>query len=174
MLALPAGRRATATCDVATHVWVSNQTVPSVLGGYPNVQEATRVKVLAAVEESDYHTTKTVRALVTDRSMTAGVRTLASGFYSRATPVLEVEREARQPGHTVNTATPDFLAALGVSASLGRLIPQGVDRIILTLPLVDIHNSVWAPTSVVPTITLDGSLATTADVVAVYQTMTFA
>lgn len=171
VLALPAKRRTTAMRDVAMLAGVSAQTVSRVLGGRPNVQDATRAKVLAAVEELGYHMTNTARALVTGRSMTVGVLTFASGFYSRAALVLGIERAARQAGYTVNTATTDSLAPSAVAESLGRLIQQGVDGVILALPLVDIDDSLEALTSVVPTLTLDGARASTADVVAVDQTM---
>ncbi|WP_404502765.1 LacI family DNA-binding transcriptional regulator [Arthrobacter sp. GAS37] len=157
--------------DVAMVAGVSAQTVSRVLGGRPNVQEATRAKVLAAVKQLGYHRTNTARALVTGQSMTVGVLTLASGYYSRAALVLGIERAARQSEYTVNATTTDSLAIPAVSESLRQLIQQGVDGIIIAVPLLDTDDSLEALTKVVPTLTLDGARTSSADVVAVNQTM---
>ncbi|MHC6219288.1 LacI family DNA-binding transcriptional regulator [Arthrobacter sp. MMS24-S77] len=157
--------------DVAIAAGVSAQTVSRVLGGRPNVQESTRAKVLDAVKQLGYHRTNTARALVTGRSMTVGVLTLASGFYSRAALVLGIERAARQSGYTVNATTTESLDASAVSESLQQLIQQGVDGIIIAVPLLDADDSLEALTRVVPTLTLDGARTSSADVVAVNQTM---
>lgn len=164
------GKRSPAMRDVASAASVSAQTVSRVLSGHPNVQEATRARVLAAVESLGYHRNNTARALVTGKSKTVGVVSLASSFYSRASLALGIEHAARQSGYTVNTATTATLDTSAVSEAINRLILQGVDGLIIAVPLLDVDDSLEALTRLKPTVTLDGSRTSAADVVAIDQT----
>ena len=97
--------RGPAMRDVATAAGVSAQTVSRVLNDHPNVQESTRRRVLAVVEELGYRRNNTARALVTGQSKTIGVLTLATNNYSRSSLALGVELGAREAGYTVNSVT---------------------------------------------------------------------
>ncbi len=157
--------------DVALAAGVSAQTVSRVLSDHPNVQERTRTKVLAAVEQLGYRLNHMPRALATGRSMTVGFVTLASGFYSRAALALGVEQAARESGYTVNTATTASLDASAVSVAINRLIEQGVDGLIVAVPLIDLDEALEKLIRVLPTVTLDGSHTSSADVVAIDQSV---
>ena len=95
--------RGPAMRDVATAAGVSAQTVSRVLNDHPNVQESTRRRVLAVVEELGYRRNNTARALVTGRSKTIGVLTLATSNYSTASLALGVELVRREMPATPST-----------------------------------------------------------------------
>ncbi|MFC8303636.1 LacI family DNA-binding transcriptional regulator [Specibacter sp. NPDC057265] len=148
--------RGPAMRDVAAAAGVSAQTVSRVLNEHPNVQESTRRRVLAAVEDLGYRRSHTARALVTGRSKTIGVLTLATNNYSRSSLALGVELGAREAGYTVNSVTAD-LSAQGLTDAVSRLVYQGVDGIIIAAPLLDAAEQVQRITARIPTVNTDGS-----------------
>src|SRR6185312_8209249 len=97
--------RGPAMRDVANAAGVSAQTVSRVLNDHPNVQDSTRQRVMSAVERLGYRRNYTARALVTGRSRTLGLLTLATNNYSRSSVALGIERGARESGYTVNSVT---------------------------------------------------------------------
>lgn len=162
--------RAPSMRDVAEAVGVSAQTVSRVLSGHPHVQPATRTLVLSAVREMGYRRNNTARALVTGHSKTLGVITLATNFYSRASLSLGIENEARAHGYVVNTATTPSLASAAIGKAITRLVDQGVDGLIIAVPLIDVDEPLEEITRRVPAVTVDGSRTSATDVVAVDQT----
>jgi DNA-binding LacI/PurR family transcriptional regulator len=157
--------------DVALAAGVSAQTVSRVLSDHPNVQERTRTKVLAAVEQLGYRLNHAPRALATGKSMTVGFVTLASSFYSRAALALGVEQAARESGYAVSTATTASLDPSAVSVAINRLIEQGVDGLVIAVPLIDVDEALDKLIRVLPTVTLDGSRTSSAEVVAIDQSV---
>lgn len=142
--------------DVATAAGVSAQTISRVLNDHPNVQESTRRRVLAVVEELGYRRNNTARALVTGRSKTIGVLTLATNNFSKAALALGVELGAREAGYTVNAVTSD-LTVQGLTDAVSRLVLQGVDGIIIAAPLQEAAEQINKLTTRIPTINTDGS-----------------
>ncbi|NVM96329.1 LacI family DNA-binding transcriptional regulator [Arthrobacter sp. AETb3-4] len=142
--------------DVAAAAGVSAQTVSRVLSDHPNVQEATRRRVLAAVEELGYRRNNTARALVTGRSKTIGVLTLATNNYSRSSLALGVELGAREAGYTVNSVTSS-LSVQALTDAVSRLLLQGVDGLIIATPLREAAAKVRQLTARIPTVTTDAS-----------------
>ena len=98
----PATPRAPGMTDVARLAGVSAQTVSRTLSGHPNVQAATRAKVLAAVEQLGYRRNNAARALSSGRSRALGVVTLRIGFYSR-TALAAPLRTERTPSGSVRS-----------------------------------------------------------------------
>ncbi len=152
----PKIKRGPAMRDVAAAAGVSAQTVSRVLSDHPNVQEATRRRVLAAVEDLGYRRNNTARALVTGRSKTIGVLTLATNYYSRSSLTLGIELGAREAGYTVNSVTSD-LSVQALTDAVSRLVLQGVDGLIIATPLRDAAPKVRQLTARIPTVTTDGS-----------------
>ncbi|MDQ0277295.1 DNA-binding LacI/PurR family transcriptional regulator [Arthrobacter silviterrae] len=148
--------RGPAMRDVARAAGVSAQTVSRVLSNHPNVQESTRQRVMAAADELDYRRNNMARALVTGRSKTLGVLTLATNNYSRSSLALGVELGAREAGYTVNSVTSG-LSAEALTGAVSRLVNQGVDGIIIAAPLRDAASTVRRLTMRVPTVNTDGS-----------------
>ncbi|MFF2652510.1 LacI family DNA-binding transcriptional regulator [Streptomyces sp. NPDC058045] len=165
------GERPPGMADVARLAGVSAQTVSRALSGHPNVQQATRAKVLAAVEQLGYRRNNAARMLSSGRSRTLGVVTLATTFYSRAALTAGIENAARDAGYAVSTATTTSLDTSAIEAALSRLAEQGVDGVILSVPLIHSSERIEQLTRSVPTITIDGSRTDATEVVAVDQTL---
>ncbi|ALV46214.1 LacI family transcriptional regulator [Arthrobacter alpinus] len=156
--------------DVATAAGVSAQTISRVLNDHPNVQESTRRRVLAVVEELGYRRNNTARALVTGRSKTIGVLTLATSNYSKAALALGVELGAREMGYTVNAVTSD-LTVQGLTDAVSRLVLQGVDGIVIAAPLQEATEQISKITARIPTVNTDGSSSMGEGMVGVDQDM---
>lgn len=164
----PQFTRGPAMRDVAQAAGVSAQTVSRVLSNHPNVQESTRQRVLAVVEELGYRRNNTARALVTGQSKTIGVLTLATNNYSRSSLALGVELGAREAGYTVNSVTSD-LSVTALTEAANRLVNQGVDGIIIAAPLQEAARRVGELTARIPTVTTDGSAGVSGEMVGVDQ-----
>jgi DNA-binding LacI/PurR family transcriptional regulator len=157
--------------DVARVAGVSAQTVSRALAGHPNVQDSTRAKVLAAVEQLGYRRNNAARMLSSGRSRTIGVVTLQTGFYSRSALTLGIERAAREAGYAVSTATTASLDTSAIEAALLRLADQHVEGVVLAVPLIHVSKQIEQLTGAVPTITIDGSRTSATEVVAVDQSL---
>ncbi|MGW6719765.1 LacI family DNA-binding transcriptional regulator [Streptomyces durocortorensis] len=94
----PSGVTAPTMRDVATHAKVSAMTVSRVLKGDPKVAEATRQRVLGAVDALGYRRNETARRLRVGGSGMIGlvVTNLANPFYSRL--ALGVQEAAYEHG----------------------------------------------------------------------------
>ncbi|MEY9851877.1 DNA-binding LacI/PurR family transcriptional regulator [Leifsonia sp. EB41] len=155
--------------DVARVAGVSAQTVSRVLSGHPNVQQKTRAKVLAAVEQLGYRKNNAARVLSSGRSRTIGVVQLQTSFYSRTAIAVGIEEAARAAGYSVSAATSPSLDASSIEEAMSRLADQGVEGIILALPLVHSTKAIEEITKATPTITIDGSRTSATEIVAIDQ-----
>ncbi|GED90210.1 LacI family DNA-binding transcriptional regulator [Streptomyces sp. 6-11-2] len=156
--------------DVARLAGVSPQTVSRTLSGHPNVRERTRAKVLAAVDQLGYRKNNAARMLSSGRSRTIGVVTLQTTFYSRTAVLYGIESAAREAGYSVSTATTASLDTSAIEAALARLAEQGVEGIVLAVPLIHVSRRIEQLTGSVPTVTIDGSRTSATEVVAIDQT----
>lgn len=163
-------RRAPGMTDVARLAGVSAQTVSRTLSGHPNVQSATRAKVLAAVEQLGYRRNNAARALSSGRSRALGVVTLRTGFYSRTAVTVGIEATAAEAGYIVNSVTTPSLDASEIQEAMSRLADQGVEGIVLAVPLINTNAAIDELTRALPTITIDGSRTESTEVVAIDQT----
>ncbi|WP_406405001.1 LacI family DNA-binding transcriptional regulator [Streptomyces sp. NBC_00879] len=157
--------------DVARVAGVSAQTVSRVMAGHPNVQAKTRAKVMAAVEQLGYRRNNAARMLSSGRSRTIGVVTLQTKSYSRAAVTSGIENSAHVAGYTVSTATTTSLDTSAIEGALSRLADQGVEGVILAVPLIHTNERIEQLTRSMPTITIDGSRTDATEVVAVDQAM---
>lgn len=160
--------RAPTMADVARIAGVSAQTVSRVLSGHPNVSELTRLQVQDAVERTGYRRTGLARALVTGRSMTIGVVTYETDFYSRSAIMLGIQRATRDLGYAVSAAGTTSLAAAAIGQAVERLRAQGVDGMVIALPIRD-EPSLRALTEGIPTAVIDGLGSAADEIVAIDQ-----
>ncbi|MCY0931789.1 LacI family DNA-binding transcriptional regulator [Streptomyces sp. H27-H1] len=156
--------------DVARAAGVSAQTVSRALAGHPNVQERTRAKVLAAVEQLGYRRNNAARMLSSGRSRAIGVVTLQTSFYSRAAVTSGIESAAQAAGYAVSTATTTSLDTFAIESALSRLADQDVEGIILSVPLIHTSSRIEQLTRSTPTVTIDGSRTDATEVLAIDQT----
>ncbi|WP_437073872.1 LacI family DNA-binding transcriptional regulator [Streptomyces sp. enrichment culture] len=165
------GTRPPGMTDVARLAGVSAQTVSRVLANHPNVQEATRKKVLSAVEQLGYRRNNAARMLSSGRSRTIGVVTLQTNSYSRAAVTTGIEQAAHEAGYAVSTASTTNLDTYAIENALSRLAGQDVEGIILSVPLIHISPRIEQLTRATPTITIDGSRTDATEVVALDQVL---
>ncbi|BDZ48722.1 transcriptional regulator [Frondihabitans sucicola] len=161
--------RLPAMTDVARRAGVSPQTVSRALSNHPNVQPATRAKVLAAVEELGYRRNNAARALKSGRSRILGIVNLKTSFFSRTAVTFGIEGSARKAGYSVRTATTASLDAPAVERALLQLADEGVEGIVLAIPLIQATETIRELTRAIPTVTIDGSRTSSTEVVAVDQ-----
>ncbi|NYD25184.1 substrate-binding domain-containing protein [Kineococcus aurantiacus] len=115
--------------DVARLAGVSHMTVSRVLNGHPMVKEATRQRVMAAVEELGYRRNSIARALRGDVSGTLGVVLAGEELFELSKVLLGIETAARDAGYWVNLAAWHGGSAEDLTETVNRLIDQAVDGI---------------------------------------------
>src|SRR4051812_27663129 len=85
--------------DVAEQAGVSYQTVWRVVNKNGSVSEATRVRIVEAIERLGYQPNRAAQALVTRRSYTIKMVTFGLNYYGPAQMVISVEQVARAQGY---------------------------------------------------------------------------
>lgn len=155
--------------DVARLAGVSAQTVSRALRDHPHVQPATRAKVLDAVRQLGYRRNSAARALSSGRSHTIGVVMHQTAAYSSGSFSIGVERAAREAGYAVSTVTTASVGPEAVEAALTQVIEQGIDGLVLTLPMIGTTPRIDELTRDLPTVATDGSRTPDAEVVAIDQ-----
>jgi DNA-binding LacI/PurR family transcriptional regulator len=137
--------------EVAAHAGVTSATVSNVLRKRGRVGEATRQRVLAAVEALGYRPHLAARALAEGRAPTIAlmVSSIANPFYPEF--ALAVERAARERGRYViicNT-NQDPLAGRAYLEQIAGTLSEGVLVMNANLDLVDLHQTAARGTPVV-------------------------
>ncbi|MEO3796146.1 LacI family DNA-binding transcriptional regulator [Nonomuraea sp. B10E15] len=156
--------------DVARTAGVSAQTVSRTLRDSPNVNPETRKRVLAAVEQLGYRFNNAARVLSSGRSRTIGLVLLQSGgYYSRSAVTAGVEAAAGEEGYAVSIATIARLDTGLMERSLSKLADQGVEGIVIAVPLISVTQKMEDITRDIPTVTLDGSRTASARVLGIDQ-----
>ncbi|HEX2133215.1 MAG TPA: LacI family DNA-binding transcriptional regulator [Actinophytocola sp.] len=156
--------------DVAAAAGVSAQTVSRVFRDSPNVSPDTRRRVLAAVDELGYRFNNAARMLSSGRSRTIGLVLLQSGgYYSRSAVTAGVEAAAGEAGYAVSIATIAALDTGLMERSLSKLADQGVEGIVIAVPLIFATRRMEDITRDIPTVTLDGSRTAGASVLGIDQ-----
>ncbi len=168
--ARPGPARQPSMADVARTAGVSAQTVSRALRDAPNVNPETRRRVLAAVEQLGYRFNNAARVLSSGRSHTIGLVLLQSGgYYSRSAVTAGVEAAAGRAGFAVSIATIAGLDTALMERSLSKLADQGVDGIVIAVPLISVTQKMEDITRDIPTVTLDGSRTEGARVLGIDQ-----
>ncbi|TDD14219.1 LacI family DNA-binding transcriptional regulator [Nonomuraea diastatica] len=156
--------------DVARTAGVSAQTVSRTLRDSPNVNPETKKRVLAAVEQLGYRFNNAARVLSSGRSHTIGLVVLQSGgYYSRSAVTAGVEAAAGEAGYAVSIATIARLDTGLMERSLSKLADQGVEGIVIAVPLISVTQKMEDITRDIPTVTLDGSRTASARVLGIDQ-----
>ncbi|MEU4872464.1 LacI family DNA-binding transcriptional regulator [Streptomyces sp. NPDC021608] len=120
--------------DVARRAGVSHQTVSRVLGDHPNVREATRARVLRAIEEMGYRRNFSARALATRRTRTLGVVASDTTLYGPASTLFALEEAARAEGYLVSTVSLRRLTMESLAEALDHLSEGGVEGVVAIAP----------------------------------------
>ena len=142
--------------DVAEVAGVSHQTVSRVLNGYEKIRPETRDRVLAAISQLGYRRNAAARVLATSRTHAIGVLAPAVSDYGPTSAVQALERAARLAGfHPLVTTTPTDRAA--VFSSLGFLLDQGVEALVVIAPHIRVLDAVRELDVSIPVVTLQST-----------------
>ncbi|MEU6356558.1 LacI family DNA-binding transcriptional regulator [Streptomyces sp. NPDC047072] len=132
-----AGSSAPRSEDVARLAGVSRKTVSRVLNNEPHVSEKSRGRVLAAAEELGYRLNHAARALASGRTRSIGVVALGTAGYGTASLLVGIEQAVRDAGYALRVVnTPDG-DPQGIAGALQSLLEQGVDGIVVSVPIVE-------------------------------------
>ena len=162
-------RRAAVITDVAKLAGVSHQTVSRVLNGSPQVRPATRERVLAAMQELDYHPNSAARTLATGRSRTLGVVSFDTTLYGPASTLYAIERAAHDAGYFITIMSLEALDRASVLSAVERLRMQGVDGILVIAPLEGSGDALVELPLDAPVVAVEAGPADALPVVAVDQ-----
>lgn len=143
--------------DVAALAGVSRQTVSRVLNDNPEVAEATRERVMAAMAELGYRVNNAARALGTRRSRTLGVLASNAEQYGPSRSIAAIEASARAAGYWVSAAFAEAGDADAVVAAVDHLISQGVEGVVVVAPHARTLDALDALRIDVPIVTLHSS-----------------
>jgi DNA-binding LacI/PurR family transcriptional regulator len=150
------GRVGPAITDVARLAGVSHQTVSRVVNEHPHVREQTRLRVLAAIKELDYHPSGVARALATGRSTVLGVVTQNSTLFGPTSLLFGLEQAAASD-FDIAVTTLRSLDGPGLTRAVRRYIDQQVAGIVVIAPLVTARAALAELPERVPIVLVDGS-----------------
>ena len=160
--------RAPSIYDVARRAAVSHQTVSRVLNGYAGIRPETRDRVHAALAELGYRPNRAARALATNRTHSIGVLVPETADFGPTSSLHSVERAARDEGfHALVTSTG--LDQASVRASLGFLVAQSIEALVVIAPYRVVIDELAAVPADIPTVALQTGAAGTDDLVGVDQ-----
>src|SRR5260370_9589080 len=121
--------------DVAARCGVSYQTVSRVINEMPEVGEATRTRVLRAIEQLGYRANMTGRHLVSRRSTVLGHVSFATGLYGPSQTMVNVEEAAKEAGYSVMFAGIAEENVDEIRRAVNELYAHRVAGILIHLPL---------------------------------------
>lgn len=156
--------------DVARLAGVSHQTVSRVINGHPNVREATRTRVLRAMQQLDYRPNALARGLATRRSRTIGVLGFDAELYGPSSTLLGIQRAAQEQEYSVTLVTLSEKDATGsVGRAVGMLAEQSVEGVIVIAPSNAAAHAVRDLPRGLPVLALEASFGREMHVVVIDQ-----
>jgi len=121
--------------DVAARVGVSCQTVSRVVNNKGEISDATRARVLAAIEELDYRPSAAARSMVMGSTCTLGCISPNLTDFTFANIIEGAQAEARRLGYFVLTGSARTEA--DVEPLLEEMLRREVDGLIVLNPRAD-------------------------------------
>jgi DNA-binding LacI/PurR family transcriptional regulator len=150
-------RRPASIRDVARLAGVSHQTVSRVLNGHASIRDATKSRVLAAMDELQFRPSRAARMLSRRRSQTIGVLAAAVGaHYGPASSVSAVEDAARERGYYASVARLASVTPGAISATIEDLLSQDVEGIVIVAPRTAVLSRLAALPMNVPIVAAQG------------------
>jgi DNA-binding LacI/PurR family transcriptional regulator len=143
--------------DVARLAGVSHQTVSRVLNGHPSVRDATRTRVLVAMDELQFRPSRAARMLSMQRSQTIGVLAAAVGtHYGPASSVSAVSDAAREQGYYATVAHLASMSPEAISAAVEDLLNQDVEGVVIVAPRTAVLSRLAALAVDIPIVAAQG------------------
>src|SRR4051794_16627855 len=122
--------------DVAREAGVSGQTVSRVSNGRSNVDEATRSRVLAAMQKIGYRPNSAARALRSGRFRTIGVIMFTLSSFGNLRTLDAIAIAAADAGYSITLIPVRHPTQTEVTVAFTRLSEQAVDGVII---IVEAH-----------------------------------
>lgn len=119
--------------DVARHAGVSSQTVSRVANGLDNVKEATRRRVLVAMQELGYRPNSAARALRSGRFRDIGVAMFTLSSYGNMRMLDAIASAASENDYSITLDLVREPRQKAVNGTVTRLLNQGVDGIVIII-----------------------------------------
>jgi len=119
--------------DVAAAAGVSHQTVSRVLNRHPLVKDATRARVLAAIEQLGYRRNNAARALVTNRSGNIGMVAAHLALYGPSMVAAAVQEAGHAAGYGVALVGLPELSVDSLHDAVDRLLDQAVEALVVAV-----------------------------------------
>ncbi len=138
--------------DVARAAGVSHMTVSRVLNDHPNIREATRRRVLEAIDELNYTRSAVARALATRRAMRIGVLVDSPVQHGPNSTLRALESAARAAGYAVSAFSISDEDEAPIGAGVVELVTQGVDALCVIAPRVSSLDVLRRRSTGLPTI----------------------
>ncbi|NUR63492.1 MAG: substrate-binding domain-containing protein [Catenulispora sp.] len=151
-----AATRPPSQADVAALAGVSSQTVSRVVSGRAKVEEATRRRVVDAMQILGYRANTAARALATGRFHTIGVLGFTFGAHGNARTLQAISEQAQDAGYSVTVMTVRRHTEGALREAVTALGDQAVDGIVLIDPQILDRPGLELPTGV-PVVISDGN-----------------
>ncbi|MGD2205337.1 MAG: LacI family DNA-binding transcriptional regulator [Anaerolineae bacterium] len=129
--------------DVAARAGVSRQTVSRVINNKGEVSDATRARVLAAIDELGYRPNVAARSIVVGRTCTLGCISPSLTDYTFANIIDSSQAEARRLGYFVLTGSAPTVA--DVEPLLEEMLRRRVDGLMVLNPRADERYRYFLP-----------------------------
>lgn len=142
--------------DVASLAGVSHQTVSRVVNRRPNVSEATRRKVNAAITELDYRPNAAARWLATGRTHSIGILAGELAQYGPSSVLMGIQDAARSAGYFLTVVALKEYSEQAVDEALGDLLNHGVEGVIAITPHVSALEAIGRVRGGIPMVTVGG------------------
>lgn len=146
------GWRRPSIYDVAKHAGVSHMTVSRVLNGHPNIRDATRARVLKAIDEMNYTRSSIARALATSRAMRIGVLVDGPAQYGPNSTLRALESAAREVGYAISAVSISDDEHAQIDAGVVELLTEGVDALCVIAPRASSLELLRRQTTGLPTV----------------------
>ncbi|MCU1632922.1 MAG: hypothetical protein JWM61_1574 [Micrococcaceae bacterium] len=142
--------------DVASLAGVSHQTVSRVVNRRPNVSEATRRKVRAAILELDYRPNAAARWLATGRTHSIGILAGELAQYGPSSVLMGIQDAARRAGYFLTVVTLKDYSVPTIDEALSDLLNHGVEGVIAITPHVSALEVLATVQTGIPMLTVGG------------------
>ncbi|KSU56360.1 transcriptional regulator, LacI family [Microbacterium enclense] len=150
----PPMRQQPSMYDVAYRAGVSHMTVSRVINGHSSIREATRSRVLQAIEEMQYTPSSIARALATRRTRRIGVvidETVQNGPNNT---LRALEKAARGFGYAVSAFSIGDDSDSQMDSGVRELVAQGVDALCIIAPRASSLDTLRRRSPALPTIVI--------------------
>ena len=150
-----AGTSRPSMADVARLAGVSSQTVSRVSNGQANVDEATRARVLEAMQSLGYRPNGAARALKSGRFHTIGVIMATLQTFGNIRTLDAIATEAARADNSVLLMPISDRTLRGVSGAYRRLSVQAVDGAVIILEARFLDQAEFALPPGIPVVVID-------------------